>query len=311
MIAHQTQQLRVTRPRAARSSTYTESVEQLSRMSVRKYYQAYRDVDWDAPENQLDRADPRFVLGAHTALGVSPFYRALPPGTRAQLGLDMLCQVLKFGIGFEFTFSRGLLEFASTLPNRDLSYRCALHEVIEESQHSLMFQEFINRSGCDPQPISGFDAFMDRRIARSGANFPELFFCCALAGELFIDHDNRDTLRGNDVHPLLRTILQFHVTEEARHLHFVRQFLIEHLPKLSFGKRRFLQLVLPTLLRDAQRMMLSPAPGLVRAYGIPGDTLRTCYGPGSAHRERVERIAQSVFALFGDDYAQRTRVFSA
>jgi hypothetical protein len=277
---------------------------------VRKYYQAYRDIDWDAPENQLDRSDPRFALRADTALGASPFYCALPASTRAQLGLDMICQVYKYGIGFEATFSRGLLDFAFTRPNRDATFRYALHEVIEEAQHSLMFQEFINRSGSDPHTIKRLQAFVDRRIARTGGTFPELFFFAVLAGEIFIDHENRESLRGDDVHPLLRTILQFHVTEEARHLHFAQRYLEEQVPKLSAGKRRFIQLVLPTILRDAQRMMLSPGPSVIRAYGIPSQTLRDCYGPGSAHRERVEGIAKPVFALLGDDYAERARVFA-
>ena len=42
----------------------------------------------------------------------------------------MTCQVVKFGIGFEANLTRGLSEFASSLPNRSPEYRYALHELI-------------------------------------------------------------------------------------------------------------------------------------------------------------------------------------
>ena len=50
---------------------------------------------------------------------------------------------------------RGLLEFASTLPNGAPEFRYAYHEIIEEAQHSLMFQEFVNRSGFDAAGAAG------------------------------------------------------------------------------------------------------------------------------------------------------------
>ena len=53
---------------------------------------------------------------------------------------------MKIGLIFESVLKRGLLEFASTLPNGAPEFRYAYHEVIEEAQHSLMFQEFINRT---------------------------------------------------------------------------------------------------------------------------------------------------------------------
>src|SRR5688572_26149820 len=294
------------RPRQPRS--YRERVEQLSKSSVQKYYRAFHDIDWDAPENLIERSDPRFELRPDGPLGQSGWYRAQPAPTRAELGLEMVCQVLKFGIGFESVLSRGLLEYAGTLHNRSPEHRYALHEVIEECQHSLMFQELIDRSGANPAPVGWLPAFVDRRIARSGASFPELFFFAVLGGELFIDAENRAQLR-TATHPLLRRILQIHITEEARHVRFAQLFLEEKLPALSAGKRRFLRWAMPSMLRDAQRMMLSPAPSLQRRFRIPRTVMRECYGPGSCHRQEVERIAAPIFALL-DGQGSSLRVFS-
>ena len=49
---------------AAPSASYAAQVEALSRASVHKYYRAFHDIDWDAPENALDPNDPRLELRA-------------------------------------------------------------------------------------------------------------------------------------------------------------------------------------------------------------------------------------------------------
>ena len=53
---------------------------------------------------------------------------------------------------FENLLQRGLLSYAFRLPNGAPEYRYLHHEIIEESQHSLMFQELVNRSGL---PVKG------------------------------------------------------------------------------------------------------------------------------------------------------------
>lgn len=290
--------------------SYEPSVRQLNEMSVRKHYLAYRDIAWDAPENRIEAHDPRFALRLDTPLGAHAWYLALSESQRAALGLDMMCQVLKYGVGFESVLSRGLIEFALTRPNRDATYRYALHELIEESQHSLMFQELINRSGTDPAFVTGIDAFIDRRIARMGAHFPEMFFFSVLAGEIFIDFDNRQTLRRPDLHPLLKRVAHIHITEEARHVRFAELYLHEHVPQLSRWKRGFIELVLPLVLRDSARMMLTPSKRVSEKHRIPRAVLRDCYGQGSRYREEVETLAQPVFALLGERYAAKARVFA-
>ena len=121
---------------------YDALIERLSRKSVEKHFDAYADVDWDAYE--IDARDPLWALSEEDALGGTDWYRALPIERQAALGLDFVCTQFKIGIAFENVLSRGLLEFASQLPNDAIEYRYAMHEVIEEGQHSLMFQEFIN-----------------------------------------------------------------------------------------------------------------------------------------------------------------------
>lgn len=297
-------------PRRATHGDFPRTVERLNHASVQKFYVAFRDIDWDAPECRIDRHDPRFCLRESAPLAQSSWYRALPEPRRAELGLAMMCQALKYGLGFEASLSRGLLDFAAQEPNRSALFRYAMHEIIEESHHTLMFQEFINRSGMNPKPIKGMSAFFERRLAGSADSFPELFFFAVLAGEIFIDHDNRTRLReGDTLHPLVKRILQIHVTEEARHVRFAESYLEAHVPALSSLKRRFLRALLPTLFANAQYMMLTPTRRIARAFAIPEEVIRAGYGPGSSHRALVETLVEPIFALLDEPHAPRLRVW--
>ena len=68
------------------------------------------------------------------------------------IGLHRVCAAFKVGMQFENLLQRGLLAYACRLPNGAPEFRYVHHEIIEESQHSLMFQELVNRSGM---PVKG------------------------------------------------------------------------------------------------------------------------------------------------------------
>jgi hypothetical protein len=43
--------------------------------------------------------------------------------------------------------------------------------------------------------------------------------------------------------------------------------------------------------------MLRPPRRLVQRYAIPREVLHACFGPGSAHQERIKRISSRVLGL--------------
>ncbi len=117
---------------------------------------AGRSIDWDGPELALDPEDPRWELPADDLLGGTAWYRALPASTRARLGCELVASKMKIGLIFESILKRGLLEFASALPNGAPEFRYAYHEIIEEAQHSLMFQEeAVRRARAYPGALPG------------------------------------------------------------------------------------------------------------------------------------------------------------
>ena len=277
-----------------RRETYAELVRRLSHQSVVKHFDAYADIDWDTDELRIDPGDPRWELDADDSLGATSWYRTQPPEVRARIGLHLVATFMKTGLQFESVLKRGLLDFAFDLPNGSPEYRYVYHEVIEEAQHSLMFQEFVNRTGFDVPGLGGLDRFLSRTVIRLARLFPDLFFFFVLGGEDPIDHVQRTALRsGRDIHPLLRRIMQIHVTEEARHLCFARHYLKRNVPRLDPVRRLVLSVFTPVILAVMAQRMMQPSAQIVRQYGIPDAVIDEAYGTNPRHREKtLEALAK-------------------
>lgn len=273
---------------SGRRESWPELLGRLSRQSVAKHFDAYADIPWEDPDYRIDPNDPRWELPEDDPLGSTRWYRSRSPEERARIGLHLVATFMKIGIQFESVLQRGLLELAFHLPNGAPEFRYAYHEIIEEAQHSLMFQEFVNRTGFDVPGLSRLDRALSHLVIGFARTFPELFFFFVLGGEDPIDHVQREALRGTrPIHPLLRRILQIHVTEEARHLCFARQYLRRSVPRLNAAKRFVLSLRVPILLAVMAQRMMRPSAELVRRYRIPRAVLHEAYRDNPRHRERT------------------------
>jgi hypothetical protein len=275
---------------------YEDTVRRLSRQSVTagKHFDAYADVDWDGPDMAVDADDPRFELPAVDPLGATDWYRSQPPAIRAHIGLHRIAAAMKVGEQFESYLKRGLLEFAAKLPNNAPEFRYVYHEVIEEAQHSLMFHEFVDRSGTDVRGMPAFIRFFARGVLLLARFFPSLFFIFVLGGEDPIDHIQRQALRGeNGMHPLVQRIMRIHVTEEARHLSFARAYLRRRVPQMNVLSRAVLRVAAPVVLGVMAVLMLAPPRSLVRTYRVPRRVLWRTYVTGaSARREAKDAVAK-------------------
>jgi hypothetical protein len=232
----------------AATDRYGALLGRLSHQSVVKHFDAYADIDWDADEYRIDPEDPRWELGSDDVLGATAWYRAQPQAARARLGLHLVATKMKVGTQFENVLQRGLLEFAWTLPNGAPEFRYVYHEVIEEGQHSLMFQEFVNRTGFEVAGLGFWDRLGARRVIATARRFPALFFVFVLGGEDPIDHVQRTALRGGQpIHPLQA----------------------------------------PLVLGQMAQAMLRPSADVVRTHGIPGDVIAEAYTRNPRHRDNT------------------------
>jgi hypothetical protein len=278
-----------------RAERYADLVARLAHQSVVKHFDAYLDVPWDDPAYRIDPADPRWEMSPDAGLGATEWYRTQPAEVRARIGLQRIASNMKAGLQFESILKRGLLEHAFGLPDHSVEFRYIYHEVIEEAQHSLMFQEFVNRTGLEVPGLTWDLKIGARRVMRMARTSPALFFVFVLGGEDPIDYVQRNALRGvRELHPLLERIMRIHVTEEARHLSFARQYLRAHVPTLPTRKRRAIALQAPIILATMASVMMRPPRSLVRTYAIPKDVLADAYGPGSASRDDVRASLRKV-----------------
>ncbi|ORA31752.1 AurF N-oxygenase family protein [Mycobacterium aquaticum] len=286
---------------------YHRLLARLSHLSVTHHFDAYGDIDWDATELAIDPTDPRWELPADDPLASTTWYQALPQETRARIGLDRVATMMKTGLDFERVLKRGLLDFADTLPSGSPEFRYAYHEVIEEAQHSLMFQEFVNRTGFQARGLGRLTSLGGRFISTLGRRFPPLFFVFVLGGEEPIDYVQRKVLRSErELHPLLERVMYIHVVEEARHLSFAQSYLRTRVPSLGrFAKAR-LAIGAPVILAVMARMMLRPSRQLAREHGIPARVLRDAYRGNREQRaetiasiRRVRRLCEDLGLLTG------------
>jgi hypothetical protein len=284
--------------RSNEAESYAALLARLSRLSVTKHFDAYADVDWDAPGNAIAHDDPRWELPADRPLGATAWYRGLPQPTRARLGLHLIATQLKLGLEFERVLKQGLLSFASTLSDDAPEFRYAYHEVIEEAQHSLMFHELLGRIGLDVPGLGWLDRLGARRVARTGRTFPELFFLFVLGGEEPIDHAQRETLRSDrEVHPLMARVMRIHVTEEARHICFAREYLRHRVPSLTAARRLSLAVQAPLLLAEMTQQMMRPSAHVVRTYDIPRAVVDEAFVRSPAHHAFVMQSLAKVREL--------------
>jgi hypothetical protein len=266
----------------------------LNRASVEKHFDAYADVDWDAPDGALVAGDPRLELPAFDPLAATEWYRSQPVEVRSRVALYRVAAYMKIGWHFENLLQRGLLARAMRLPNGSPEFRYIHHELIEESQHTLMFQEVVNRSGL---PVRGMPAAvripaaaLSIPVARS---LPTVFFIGVIGGEDPIDHIQRLLLRDGIQHPLIERIMRIHVTEEARHLTFARHVLRREVPRLNRFRRTLLSLVAPLELSLLARIMLVPPADMVRNCGIPREVVRDAYRSPEGRRFVSDAVRKS------------------
>ncbi len=255
--------------------TYQEKLRTLSEASVRHHFDAFVDVPWDDPAHAVDPKDPRWVLPSVDSLGRTEWYRSLPLERQIAVGFYRQTNVVKVGLQFEQVLIAGLMMYCLDLPNGRAEFRYSTHEATEECHHTQMFQEFVNRTGLDVAGAPRWFRALGPFMPLAAKHLPFIFFVGVLGGEEPIDFVQKDAMRSGDVmHPLLRRISQIHIAEEARHIGFAHEYLLERAPYLSRFQRGLVALVTPVLMRLLCDAIIVPGKKAVRDMGIPQDVVR-------------------------------------
>jgi hypothetical protein len=258
--------------------TYDDTLRLLSEGSVNRHFDAFDDIDWDSPDYQIDVTDPRWILPEVDPLGRHPWYKALPQEQQIAIGLWRQANVAKVGLQFENVLIRGLMEYVMGLPNNTPEYRYCTHEATEETHHTQMFQEFVNRSGQDVPGARKLFRVVAPFLPLAARVVPEIFFVGVLAGEEPIDHIQKSILRSErDLHPLFERIMQIHVAEEARHISFAHEYLRENVPTLNPARKALLSVLFPVVMRVLADVIVIPTEELTTEMGVPKKVVKELY----------------------------------
>lgn len=278
----------------SQTDRFTTTLERLNRLSQANRNDAFEDVPWD--DHALDPTDPRLVLPEDDPLADTDWYRSLGPEDRARVGLLRIVASLRTAWHFENILQQGLLHRALYMdhdqPHSAEEFRYIHHEVIEESNHTLMFHELIERSGFRVRGMH----FLLRHLAAwlmrvLGRHSPVVFFAMVLGGEEPLDLLQRRTLAQPDLHPLVERIMRIHVAEEARHISYARAAIRDETSRLSPLRRRTVAFFTPLALGIMVRLMAQPTHDLV-AGGVPVDVARRSYRSAAGRELLVDGVAR-------------------
>ena len=277
----------------ATHESYDDLLNTLSQGSVDQHFDPFVDIDWDAPDFAVDKNDPRWVLPEADALGRHPWYKAQPLDRQIEIGIWRQANIAKVGLQFENILIRGLMEHVMSLPNGSAEFRYCTHEATEETHHTQMFQEFVNRTGVDVPGGPGYFRVLAPYLPLAARFLPEIFFVGVLAGEEPIDHVQKAVLRGGtDMHPLLQRVMQIHVAEEARHISFAHEYMRRKTPTLSRPRKAVLSVAFPIIMRVLGDVIMVPTKEFRNEVGVPKEVLDEVFWDSKEGR----RLLREVFA---------------
>lgn len=279
---------------STQDQAYIDLLNTLSEGSVRRSFNPYTDIVWDAPEFAVVPNDTRWVLPGSDLIGRHPWYTSQPIERRIEIGMWRQANIVKVGQQFESMLIRGLLNYAFWVPNGSPEYRYCLHESVEECNHTMMFQEMVNRIGDDVPGMSRVLRWLSQFIPLAAGPLPIVFFFGVLAGEEPIDHTQKDVLReGKALHPIMERVMAIHVAEEARHISFAHEYLRRRVPNMPRRKRFWLSLHVPIIMRVLCQAIVKPPKSFWTEFDIPSSVRKEVFFQSPESRQYLRD-------MFGD-----------
>lgn len=283
------------------TQTYEEKLLTLSEGSVHQHFDPWQDIDWDNPDYAVSHDDPRWVLPKADALGRTAWYRSLPLERQIEIGLWRQANVAKVGLQFENILIRGLMEYVMGLPNGSPEFRYVTHEATEETHHTQMFQEFVNRARVDVPGGPRYFRALAPFLPLAARPLSIVFFMGVLAGEEPIDHLQKAILReGADegvMHPLLVRIMQIHIAEEARHISFAHEYLKRNVPRTGRVQKAVLSVTFPVIMRLLGDAIMVPGKEMTKQVGVPRKVLKETFWDSPEARAMLSDVFYDVRAL--------------
>ena len=279
---------------------YCAALETLSEASVRRHFDPYIDINWDAPEFSVRKSDPRWALPTSDRLGGHPWYQAQPWRSKSRSGYGIRRHCKDFSAVGEHPYPRPDALHV-LVPNGSPEYRYRVHESIEECNHAMMFQELVNRIGVNAPGMPRWLRWISAAIPLYAGPLPGTFFFGVLAGELPIHHMQKNMLREEwSPHPIMEKVMAIHVAEEARHISFADQFLSRRVPHMVRRSRFTLSLYVPIVMRALGQAIVVPSRSFFRKFDIPRSVRKEVFFDAPNSRQALRDMYGDVRMLCED-----------
>ncbi len=250
------------------------TAQRLLRSTADRAYDAEVDIDWDAP---LD-PEKLWLTEHRVSLYGTRLWDKLTPEQRLTLGKHEMVAILSYGIMAEVGLSTNLLRGVFANDNlADPFTQYALSEVGEETRHSTMFGRLINKSGLRPYTRPSFAAKIMRPLGFMPLG-PAMHAGTLLIEEM-LDRLQREAMGDETVQPHVRQMNMIHVLEEARHITYARNELVQSIAergRIGNAYHRVLfaamvLLVMPSLINPLvyKSVGIKPMRGFIAAQTSP------------------------------------------
>jgi hypothetical protein len=238
-------------------------LEQLSTNSAH-YSDPLTRLDWQS----LDANRPWLPEEAVSLFGL-PEYDELSNTLKVRLSQYEFTGFIQAGIWLEAIFIERLSKnLRHTQSTQELAYY--LHEIREESGHSLMFLKLMEKSGLRLPGVWRHRPFVADFLGRHTPLNTTLFWLAVTIGEEVPDRLNRYVrTEGKDkVDNVIRQMCTLHIIDEARHIAHARSALEASLKHCGTLQRRLLTPVINLLIQQFVRTFYLPSADVYELAGL-------------------------------------------
>lgn len=178
-------------------------------------------------------------------------------------------------------------------------YAYCLHEIREESGHSLMFLKLMEKSGLHLPAKSFHRPWLADLLGRHAPLHSRLFWLAVVIGEEVPDRLNRYVrAHGDGVNPLIKDMCRLHIIDEARHIARARGELERGLAHAVPLARMMLSPWVRTLVAQFVRAFYLPRAEIYELAGLtPGRHWRALARRNPTHMAFVEQSIRPTLNL--------------
>ncbi|SDC99103.1 AurF N-oxygenase family protein [Actinokineospora iranica] len=205
----------------------------LLKSSADKFYDPDIDIDWDAPVTDGLHYHPEHRISLYG----TKLWDEMTPEQRVELGKHEIASIASTGIFFEVLLMQMLLKQVYKHDPTTDHVHYMLAEIADECRHSTMFGKACKRFGV---PAYGPRSWIKKlAVVLPVIGKGPSAYAAILVAEEVLDRMQRENMTDPALQPLIRMVNRIHVLEEARHVTFARQEVVQGMAKASWVEKQY------------------------------------------------------------------------